>query len=215
MLSRKIYLDYENDNDNLYLEIKQDLKYGYAGEVWDGSLVLAYYLIQNKFKFKDKNVLELGAGTGILSLVSSYLGAKHVVITDLQDVLSLISENVELNSNSKVIDKNKITIKKIDWNIPEDSIDLKKEYISDFIILSECIWNSEHIEPLCKTLKNLISDNTVLIISCTFRDGDHKNQLNYIKYISSELGLRLELIDQKDHNDKFSSPDIFLMKMLK
>lgn len=213
MQSRKIYLDFENDNDNLYLEIKQDLKYGYAGEVWDGSLVLAYYLIQSKFKFENKNVLELGAGTGILSLVSLYLGAKNVIISDLEDVLSLVKENVEINS--KIIDKNKVIVTQIDWNIPEQSLNIKKDNDFDYIILSECIWNPDHIEPLVKTLMNLISDKTILLISCTFRDNDHKNQLNYIKYVSSSLGFRVELIDQKDQNGKFNSPDIFLMKMLK
>ena len=60
--------------------------------LWEGSLLLCAYLVQactkrgkEKLDLKGKAVLELGAGTGLVSMLAHSLGAAPVVMTDGDD----------------------------------------------------------------------------------------------------------------------------------
>ena len=51
------------------------------------SQILSSYLLQRgPSSLKDKTVLELGSGTGLVGLVAGYLGPEHVWITDQRSV---------------------------------------------------------------------------------------------------------------------------------
>jgi len=69
-------------------------------QVWRGSLLLADYLLHNHRQFKSKNVLEVGSGTALASIVAASCGAK-VLSTDLDqsDILQLMKRNVKRNRN--------------------------------------------------------------------------------------------------------------------
>lgn len=47
-------------------------------QVWRGALLLADYILSNPDLFKDKTVLELGAGVGLTSIVASFLADKVI-----------------------------------------------------------------------------------------------------------------------------------------
>ncbi len=69
---------------------------------WEASLRLSTYLYQNQHLVRDRNILELGAGTGFLSLFCSFiLDAKQVIATDgNENVLQSLQDNIELNALS-------------------------------------------------------------------------------------------------------------------
>jgi len=54
----------------------------YGLYVWPSAVVLSEYMWQNKENFKDKSVLELGAGTALPSLITAAFCANNVYITD-------------------------------------------------------------------------------------------------------------------------------------
>lgn len=68
---------------------------------WDGSIVLAKYLERNPQVVRHKNVLEVGAGTGVSGLSSYLLGATLTVLTDLEYVLENLEENAHAVLQSK------------------------------------------------------------------------------------------------------------------
>lgn len=66
---------------------------------WEAALHLGQYLCQNPSVIRSKHVLELGAGTGYLSLLCArYLSAAHVIASDgSDDVINNLPENFFLN----------------------------------------------------------------------------------------------------------------------
>ncbi|KAG0311455.1 Methyltransferase-like protein 21A, partial [Dissophora globulifera] len=64
--------------------------------VWDGAYLMAKYLESHVKDLQDKTCLELGAGTGLVSIVAWLLGARHVLATDLAGAHT---EHVKKNSS--------------------------------------------------------------------------------------------------------------------
>uniref|UniRef100_A0A8C1R706 Zgc:92518 n=1 Tax=Cyprinus carpio TaxID=7962 RepID=A0A8C1R706_CYPCA len=65
-------------------------------------MVLCHFLDTHReeYNLMDKNIIELGAGTGLGTIVTSVLGAK-VTSTDLPDVLSNLRHNVNRNTRGR------------------------------------------------------------------------------------------------------------------
>ena len=62
--------------------------------------------------FVGKTVVELGAGTGLVGIVASAIGAKKVYVTDLAYCLDNARENVALN---QMILKGDVVVRELDW----------------------------------------------------------------------------------------------------
>ncbi|KAM4561174.1 S-adenosylmethionine-dependent methyltransferase domain-containing protein [Fundulus diaphanus] len=74
----------------------------YGALIWPGAIALSQFLENNQqqMNLMDKAVLEIGAGTGLLSIVASLLGA-WVTATDLPDILSNLSFNLRRNTKGR------------------------------------------------------------------------------------------------------------------
>lgn len=66
--------------------------------IWaNAARVLMAYIEHVKTEFKDKIVLELGSGTGLVGLVAAHY-AKSVLLTDFDQItLDLMKKTIELN----------------------------------------------------------------------------------------------------------------------
>lgn len=76
--------------------------------LWDGSIYLSRFLEENQVCLIRNNVvIELGAGTALVSLTVARLGARTVFVTDLPHAIPLIEHNVRNNfkNNSCKLDK--------------------------------------------------------------------------------------------------------------
>lgn len=67
---------------------------------WEAALHMGQYLCENATIVGGKRVLELGAGTGYLSILcANYLGAAHVIASDgSDDVINNLPDNLFLNA---------------------------------------------------------------------------------------------------------------------
>ncbi|KAF5019547.1 hypothetical protein F66182_8440 [Fusarium sp. NRRL 66182] len=67
---------------------------------WEAALHLGSYLCENRHIVKNKRILELGAGTGYLSILcANFLGSQHVLASDgSDDVINNLPDNLFLNT---------------------------------------------------------------------------------------------------------------------
>lgn len=61
------------------------------------------FIYDNKYLFKDKVVLDVGCGTGILSMFCAKAGAKKVIAVDNSDIINKAREIVYENGFGDVI----------------------------------------------------------------------------------------------------------------
>lgn len=77
-------------------------------------------LLKNAHLLKDKVVLDIGCGTGILSMFAAQAGAKHVYAVDMSDIADTAREIVRANGLSDVITVIKGNIEELD--LPVDKV---------------------------------------------------------------------------------------------
>ncbi|KAM4813997.1 methyltransferase-like protein 22 isoform 5-T5 [Callospermophilus lateralis] len=84
-------------------------------QVWRGALLLADYILFRRDLFQGRTVLELGAGTGLASIVAATV-AQTVYCTDVgADLLAMCQRNVALNSHLAAAGGGVVKVKELDW----------------------------------------------------------------------------------------------------
>lgn len=147
--------EFRINNKPLYIEQMDSAELGTGLTIWDGSVVLAKYLEQcADVLVKDKRVIELGCGTGLVGIAAGILGAKRVVLTDLQYTHSNINKNIRANTGN-FPKGTKMSVKELDWlNLPE-----RMEESYDLILASDVVWLEGLVRPLVETFAVLFRGN--------------------------------------------------------
>ena len=84
--------------DDLVIEERPTGNEFYGEYIWPTPLFMCDFLKRNSELVKDKRVLELGSGTGIVGLYAAKLGATHVTLTDFIDFnIEGIKRNIKEN----------------------------------------------------------------------------------------------------------------------
>lgn len=95
-------------------------------------------IYHNSFLFKDKVVLDVGAGTGILSLFCAKGGAKHVYAVECSQMADMAMEIVKANGYSDVITVLKGKIEEID--LPTQHVDvIISEWMGYFLLFENML----------------------------------------------------------------------------
>ncbi|XP_044517904.1 protein-lysine methyltransferase METTL21D [Gracilinanus agilis] len=184
--------------------------------VWDAAIVLAKYLETQHFSggaapgtqaLHQRSVLELGAGTGAVGLMAATLGA-DVIVTDLEELQDLLKLNIKMNEH---LITGSVQAKVLKWG------EEKKDYLPppDFILMADCIYYEESLEPLLKTLKDFSGPKTC-IICCYEQRTMGKNPEIEKKYFELlQLDFDLEKIPLEKHDEEYRSEDIHILYIRK
>ncbi|KAG2220673.1 hypothetical protein INT45_008216 [Circinella minor] len=147
------------------VELAEDLRGGCGGRIWEAATVMVDYLLwKNKqlenTLFKGQKVLELGAGTGLVSLALA-LGCpslNNMVMTDQIPMMNLMQQNIQLNNVQE-----KVEAKILDWGELKDIPEACRA--PDVILASDCVYLEIAFKPLVDTLISLANKDTDIYMS--------------------------------------------------
>lgn len=157
-----------------WLSVAQSTSSRVVGQgVWEAGVALIFWLAKNSRFIAKKRVLELGAGCGQTGVAAAALGASLVVVTDLDEVLTHLSSNVERNRFHLSAP---IFVERLAWGNEEDIVALQAKYSVvdgakdghsrwDTIIAADCCYSEGSVPLLMATLGLLCTAGTTVIMA--------------------------------------------------
>ncbi|KAJ2270279.1 Nuclear SAM-dependent mono-and asymmetric methyltransferase [Coemansia sp. RSA 1807] len=130
-------------------------------------------IMKNKHLFQDKVVLDVGCGTGILSMFAAKAGAKHVIGVDMSNIIDKARLIVEENGLSDRITLLKGKMEEVE--LPFPSVDIIISEWMGYFLLYESMLDTvllardRYLSPNGK----IFPDTATMVIS-TIEDGDYK-----------------------------------------
>ena len=130
----------------------EDERLPYWAELWPSSVALARYAMQH-LDLRHRQVLELGCGLGLVSVVAALQGAR-VLCTDYEpDALGFARHNARCNASRGV------RFRLVDWRQPA----LRRRY--DYILASDVIYEARNFGPLVTLLQRFLARGGTAVFS--------------------------------------------------
>uniref|UniRef100_U3JN18 Protein N-lysine methyltransferase METTL21A n=2 Tax=Ficedula albicollis TaxID=59894 RepID=U3JN18_FICAL len=159
------------------------------------AVVLCAYLEMGGIDLRDRSVIELGAGTGLLGIVVTLLGAR-VTITDRAAALEFLESNVQANLPPEL--RPRAVVKELTWGKDLDNF---PPGAFDFVLGADIVYLEETFAELLQTLEHLCSERTVILLSCRIR---YERDLQFLKMLRGRFSV------SEVHYD--SSKDVHIYK---
>ncbi|KAH7344855.1 putative methyltransferase-domain-containing protein [Rhizoctonia solani] len=121
---------------------------GCGGIAWPAGEVLSRYLAR-RGSLAGQRAIELGSGTGLVGLVAGLLGAEEVVITDQEQLIKIMEENIELNNL-----RGRVRASVLNWG---ESLSPDLPSMVSLIIAADCVYAEPAFPLLVSTLVDLNS----------------------------------------------------------
>ncbi|KAI0725727.1 nicotinamide N-methyltransferase [Fomitopsis betulina] len=132
--------------------------------LWNASRSFATYLDNHPELYRDRAVLELGAGGGLPGIVAANNGARTVVLTDYPD--AALIDNLEINVNGSIPlahgKRQSVQVKGYIWGHPVEPLleTVRREDTAtgfDLVIMSDLIFNHSQHDALLKTCEETLT----------------------------------------------------------
>jgi hypothetical protein len=134
--------------------------------VWDAGLILVEALSKNPSLVRGKRVIELGAGTGLVSTCAGALGASHVKVTDMEEHVPVLLDTISLNTHFGLAH---VRAEALQWGSTCMEIETW-----DVVLGSDIVYEPKCWDALLGTIRALSSEQTSVIIAHRPRhDDDH------------------------------------------
>uniref|UniRef100_A0A8C2T2P7 Valosin containing protein lysine methyltransferase n=1 Tax=Coturnix japonica TaxID=93934 RepID=A0A8C2T2P7_COTJA len=173
--------------------------------VWDAALVLAKFLETGSFPLSRRAVLELGSGTGAVGIMAATLGA-DVTLTDLQELQELLAVNID---NNRHLVTGSVRAEVLKWG--QDVSGFRPP--PDYILMADCIYYEESLEPLLKTLRELTGPDTC-VLCCYEQRTEGRNPEIERRYLELlQVDFELERVPLDQHDEQFRSEDIHILSI--
>ncbi|KAF9443836.1 hypothetical protein P691DRAFT_778632 [Macrolepiota fuliginosa MF-IS2] len=175
------------EDKTIEVEIAQDTtalrsRKGDTGSVlWHASVDFARSVLQQAYlnspismfnfdKLRNQHIFELGAGTGILSLLLSPLCRRYTA-TDIPELMPLIQKNIAINfSPGSTISSPTIVTQPLDWiSLKNTPLHRRRalfpvENLIDVLLIVDCIYHPSLLPPLIETIDFLATPGQTAVV---------------------------------------------------
>ncbi|KAK4343384.1 hypothetical protein RND71_036478 [Anisodus tanguticus] len=148
-------------------------------------------IYKNSFLFKDKVVLDVGAGTGILSLFCAKVGAKHVYAIECSSMADMAQEIVKHNGFSDVITIIKGKVEEIDLPVPQVDI-IISEWMGYFLLYENMLDTVLYARDKWLVKDGLVLPDKASLCLTAIEDADYKE--DKIEFWNSVYGFDMSCI---------------------
>ncbi|KAI0733179.1 S-adenosyl-L-methionine-dependent methyltransferase [Fomitopsis betulina] len=162
-------------------------------------------IVNNAHLFKGKTVLDVGCGTGILSMFAAKAGAKHVVGIDMSNIIDQAEKIIEANGFKDMITLVKGKLE--DVPLPIDKFDIIISEWMGYFLLYESMLDTvllardRYLKP-----GGLIFPDTATLYLAAIEDADYKEEkINFWENVYGfdyscikDIALREPLVDTVD-----------------
>ncbi|NXO20451.1 MT21A methyltransferase, partial [Cisticola juncidis] len=159
------------------------------------AVVLCAYLEMEGIDLRDRSVIELGAGTGLLGIVVTLLGTEEpdgvralystccarVTITDRAAALEFLESNVQANLPPEL--RPRAVVKELTWGKDLDNF---PPGAFDFVLGADIVYLEETFVELLQTLEHLCSERTVILLSCRIR---YERDLQFLRMLRERFSV--------------------------
>ncbi|KIJ39883.1 hypothetical protein M422DRAFT_49404 [Sphaerobolus stellatus SS14] len=162
-------------------------------------------MIHNPHLFKDKTVLDVGCGTGILSMFAAKAGAKHVVGIDMSNIIDQAQKIIDANGFHDTITLVKGKLEEVELPIKEFDI-IISEWMGYFLLYESMLdtvllARDKYLKP-----NGMLFPDTATIYIAAIEDEEYKEEkINFWDNVYGfdyscikEIALREPLVDTVD-----------------
>ncbi|KAK4713570.1 hypothetical protein R3W88_019477 [Solanum pinnatisectum] len=151
-------------------------------------------IYKNSFLVKDKVVLDVGAGTGILSLFCAKVGAKHVYAIECSSMADMALEIVKLNGFSDVITVIKGKVEEIDLPVPKVDI-IISEWMGYFLLYENMLDTVLYARDKWLVKDGLVLPDKASLYLTAIEDADYKDEK--IEFWNSVYGFDMSCLQKQ------------------
>lgn len=152
---------------------------------WEASVYLCQYLFKQKWLPQVSNVLELGAGTGLVSTALAIAGHRVISTDGDPNIVAQLDKTFQLNE----VD---VQSQVLEWG-------LRKPPYSDLVVAADVTYDTAVIPSFCDCLYECQTD---ALVACTIRNPE---TIAFFQEYCSSIGLQISIVAFTDDNNQESS----------
>ncbi|KAF5945678.1 hypothetical protein HYC85_015906 [Camellia sinensis] len=151
-------------------------------------------IYKNNFLFKDKIVLDVGAGTGILSLFCAKAGAKHVYAVECSQMADMAQEIVKVNGFSDVITVLKGKVEEIELPVAQVDI-IISEWMGYFLLFENMLNTVLYARDKWLVNNGVVLPDKASLYLTAIEDADYKE--DKIEFWNNVYGFNMSCIKKQ------------------
>lgn len=162
------------------------------------------HAVESRIGIRGESVLELGAGSALLSLLAARMGASQIEVTDYPQpgIMDAIRKNVKANLNEE--EQSRVSISSLDWTDEVALQAMSARHPRGFtrILAADTLWMAHLNASQLKVMTSLLSPaaHSKIIIVAGLHTGRHV--IRSFLDMALEAGLEIERAEELDRREE-------------